>query len=65
MNTQITTDPGRPQPDPYTPRNVHKLLKEESMVIKQQEIKNYADRDHMSMKIKFPKTKFMLFNPCT
>ena len=65
MNTQVTESPleERPQPDPYRSRTGHKLINEQSKVIKQlEETKKYADVN--KMKINFSKTKIMLFNPC-
>ena len=65
METQITTSPieDRPQPDPFRARTGHKLIAQESKVLKQlMETKLYADQN--KMKINFSKTKLMLFNRC-
>ena len=64
MKTQITSVPiqDRPQPDHFRARTGHKLKNETSQVLsKLQDIKTYADTNNM--KINFPKTKLMVFNP--
>ena len=66
MKTQITEVAlqDRPLPDNYRDKTGHKLLNDQSQVLRMiHEVKNYADTNNM--KINVPKTKLMVFNPCT
>ena len=62
LKETLRPNPGRPLPDNFHARLGQKLPADKSAVYKQiHEVQQYAQENEM--KINFPKTKFMLFNP--